>query len=78
MYDDANQLSSVSYKAEVEWHAPGGAPGGTIEGVEEDGEKETLAALAADPDREPLAKDSVEIEAMSGPRTVTYTNDAIK
>ena len=55
----------------------GGAPGGTIEGVEEDGEKETLAALAADPEREPLAKDSVEIEAMSGPRTVTYTNDAI-
>jgi RHS repeat-associated protein len=76
-YDDANQLSSVSYKAVVTPHAPGGAPGGTVAGVEEDGEKETLAALAADPEREPLAKGSVEIEAMSGPRTVTYQNDAI-
>jgi RHS repeat-associated protein len=76
-YDDANQLSSVSYKADVVPHAPGGAPGGAIAEVEQDGQKETLAALAADPEREPLAKDSVEIESVSGPRTVTYQNDAI-
>jgi RHS repeat-associated protein len=68
---------SVSYKADVAPHAPGGAPGGMIDEVEQDGEKETLAALAADPEREPLAKDSVEIESISGPHTVSYDNDAI-
>jgi RHS repeat-associated protein len=41
------------------------------------GEKETLAALVADPDREPLAKEGGEIESVSGPRTVTYENDAL-
>jgi RHS repeat-associated protein len=75
--DDGTQLSSVSYKADVVPHAPGGAPGGMIDEVEQDGEKETLAALAADPEREPLAKDSVEIESISGPHTVSYDNDAI-
>jgi len=76
VYDDANQLSGVSYKADVAPHAPGGAPGGTIATVEKDGDREALAALEADPVREPLAE-SIGIDAMAGPRTVTYQNDAI-
>ena len=70
-------MSSVSYKANVEWHTPGNAPGGTIGGVEEDEDREALAALEADPVREPLAEGGGEIEAISAPRTVTYQNDAI-
>jgi hypothetical protein len=46
--------------------------------VEKDTAREALAALEADPDREPLAKETVGIDAVAGPYTVTYTNDAIK
>jgi RHS repeat-associated protein len=45
--------------------------------VEKDTAREALAALEADPDREPLAKYNVEPEAAAGPYTVAYTNDAI-
>jgi len=76
-YDDANQLSSVSYKADVVPHAPGGAPGGMVEEVEKDTERDGLAALEADPVREPLALMMVQPDAPAGPRTVTYLNDAI-
>lgn len=78
IYDDANQLSSVSYRVDVVPHAPGGTPGGTVATVNEDDEKEALAALVADPDREPFAALAVEPEVnATGPRTVSYNNDAI-
>ncbi len=85
-YDDANQLKTVSYKADITPHGPeqpGSVPGegGVIVTVPEDSEQKALAELVADPDREPLAErgggGGGEIDAMSGPRTVTYVNDAI-
>jgi hypothetical protein len=60
-YDDANQLRSVSYKADVGPHGPQPGGGGEVAEVEKDTAREALAALEADPDREPLAKDTVEI-----------------
>ena len=79
-YDDANQLQSVSYRADIAPRAPepGGDPG-AVATVEEDVERESVAALEADPDREPLALLAAEPEpeAPIGPNTVTYINDAI-
>ncbi len=79
-YDDANQLQSVSYKADIAPRAPepGGNPG-VVAAVGKDVERESVAALEADPDREPLAHLAAEPEPETpiGPRTVTYTNDAI-
>jgi RHS repeat-associated protein len=78
-YDDANQLSSVSYRVDVVPHAPGsiGGVGGDKEEVEKDAEREALAALEADPVREPLAEGAGIEVLVAGPRTVTYDNDAI-
>jgi RHS repeat-associated protein len=79
-YDDANQLSSVSYKADVTPHAPGGpgGVGGDSEEMAKDTERDSIAALEADPVREPLAEGAVGLETpVTGPRTVTYNNDAI-
>jgi RHS repeat-associated protein len=75
-YDDANQLKSVSYKADIAPDAPGGGSGGAVATVEEDEEREAIAALEADPVREPLAEGVILLEAPSQ-RTVLYTNDAL-
>jgi RHS repeat-associated protein len=84
-YDNANQLSTVAYKADIVPHGPeqpGSVPGetGTITEVSEDTEQKALAELVADPDREPLAERGGGGEApdqASGPRTVTYVNDPL-
>jgi RHS repeat-associated protein len=84
-YDDANQLRSASYRVDVAPHAPDQAdpvPGqlGTVETVSEDSEKDALAVLEADPDREPLAQRAGSgggLDSYSGPRVVTYVNDSI-
>jgi RHS repeat-associated protein len=82
-YDDANQLRSASYRVDVAPHAPNQAdpvPGqfGTVEAVSEDSEKDALAVLVADPDREPLAqKGGGGTDQDVGPRVVTYSSDAI-
>jgi RHS repeat-associated protein len=78
-YDDANQLKSVTYQADVPSHPLGGNPGGTLATLDGDDEREAFAALEPDPDREPLAKESVGIDAYAppGPRTVTYENDSL-
>jgi RHS repeat-associated protein len=83
-YDDAKQLSTVVYKTDITPHGPeqpDPVPGqlGAIVEVSEDSEKDALAALVADPDREPLANrgGGGGSEAPSGPRTVTYVNDPI-
>jgi hypothetical protein len=60
-YDDANQLNTVSYKADIALHGPeqpGSVPGegGVIVTVSEDSEQKALAEMVADPDREPLAE----------------------
>jgi RHS repeat-associated protein len=82
-YDDANQLSSASYRVDVAPHAPEqpdpvpGQLGGVVE-MSEDLEQKALAELVADPDREPLAQIGVdEPDAYTGPRVVTYLNDPI-
>jgi RHS repeat-associated protein len=80
VYDDANQqLKSVTYQADVPPHPLGGNPGATVATVDTDEEREALAALEADPVREPLAKESAGIDATAppGPRTITYDNDSI-
>jgi len=84
-YDDANQLSGASYRVDVAPHAPeqpDPVPGqlGTVGEVSEDSEKDALAVLVADPDREPLAQRGGSgggPDSYSGPRVVTYVNDSI-
>ena len=77
-YDDANQLKSVSYRVDVAPRQGGG--GGEVAAVEKDEERERVAALEADPDREPFGSVAVQTDpdaTSSGPRMVTYNNDAI-
>jgi RHS repeat-associated protein len=81
-YDDANQLRSASYRVDVAPHAPeqpDPVPGqlGTVGDLSEDSEKEALAVLEADPDREPLAEKGGSGTDQYGPGLVTYLNDSI-